>query len=88
MELNLPPGLSECEAVEWNERIAVADGVKIFSSGDVEFGENTKRALRQYLPQIADGFRASEIDKITQSMLQLRATLTREKPQPLEASRV
>ncbi len=85
MELNLPPGLSESDAIEWNERIAVADGVKILSHGDVELGENTKHALRQYLPQIADGFRASEIDKITQSMLQLRARLTREKAQPLEA---
>jgi hypothetical protein len=27
MELNLPPNLSECEAIAWNERIAVADGV-------------------------------------------------------------
>ncbi len=85
MELNLPPELSESEAIEWNGKIALADGVKILSSGDVEFGENTKRALRQYLPQIADGFRAGEIDKITQSMLQLRARLTREKAQPLEA---
>lgn len=86
MELNLPPDLSESDAIEWNERIAVADGVKILSSGDVEFGENTKRALRKYLPQIADGFRASEIEQITQSMLQLRATLTMEKAQPLIAN--
>lgn len=79
MELNLPADLSECEAISWNERIAVADGVKILSNGNVEFGENTKLAFRQYLPQISDGFCAAEIDKITQSMLELRERLAREK---------
>jgi hypothetical protein len=76
MELNLPAGLSEFQAIEWNEKIAVADGVKIFPRGYVEFGEPTKQAFRKYLPQIADGFCASEIDKVTQSMLELRARLT------------
>jgi hypothetical protein len=76
MELNLPPGLSESKAIEWNEKIAVADGVKIFPRGYVEFGEPTKQAFRKYLPQIADGFCASEIDKVTQSMLELRTRLT------------
>ena len=83
MELNLPVDLSECEAIAWNERIAVADGVKIFSNGNVEFGEETKLAFRQCLPQISDGFRASEIDRVTQSMLELRERLTRETAQPL-----
>ncbi|PYP83670.1 MAG: hypothetical protein DMG65_23895 [Candidatus Angelobacter sp. Gp1-AA117] len=85
MELNLPSDLSENEAIAWNERIALADGVKVFSSGNVEFGEETRRALRQYLPQISGGFHASEIDKVTQSMLELRDRLTNEKAQPLEA---
>jgi hypothetical protein len=87
MELNLPANLSECEAIAWNERIAVADGVKIFSNGNVEFAEETKCAFRQYLPQISDGFRASEIDKVTQSMLELREWLTREKAQPLKTNK-
>ena len=85
MELNLPANLPECEAIAWNERIAAADGVKILSNGDVEFAEETKLAFRQYLPQISDGFRASEIDKVTQSMLELRERLTKEKAQPLKS---
>jgi hypothetical protein len=76
MELNLPAGLSEFKAIEWNEKIAFADGVKIFPRGYVEFGEPTKQAFRKYLPHIADGFCASEIDKVTQSMLELRTRLT------------
>jgi hypothetical protein len=84
MELNLPANLSECEAIAWNERIAVADGVKMLSNGNVEFAEETKLAFRQYLPRISDGFRASEIDKVTQSMLELRERLTKEKAQPLK----
>ncbi len=84
MELNLPAHVSECEAISWNERIAVADGVKILSNGNVEFGEETKLAFRQYLPRICDGFRASEIDKVTQSMLELRERLTMEKAQPVK----
>jgi hypothetical protein len=83
MELNLPADLSECEAIAWNERVAAADGVKILPGGYVEFGEPTKQILRQYLPQMADGFCASEIDKVTQPMLELRARLTREKTQSL-----
>ncbi|MGB8128202.1 MAG: potassium transporter TrkA [Candidatus Angelobacter sp.] len=77
MELDLPPDLSEQKAIAWNEKIAVADGVKILPSGYVEFGESTKHAVRQYLPQIPDGFHASEIDKVTRSMLELRARLIR-----------
>lgn len=84
MELNLPANLSECEAIAWNEKIAVADGVKILSNRNVEFGKKTKLAFRQYLPEISDGFLASEIDKVTQSMLELRARLTREKAQPVK----
>ena len=82
MELNLPSDLSEQEAIAWNEKIAIADGVKIHPDGYVEFGEATKHALKQYLPHIAEGFRANEIDKITRSMLELRAKLTGEKAQP------
>jgi hypothetical protein len=76
MELNLPDGLSEAGAISWNEKIAIADGVKILPDGYVEFGEKPRHALRQYLPQISDGFRASEVEKVTQSMLELRARLT------------
>ncbi|HET9182769.1 MAG TPA: hypothetical protein VFP59_11595 [Candidatus Angelobacter sp.] len=85
LQLNLPAGVSECEAIAWNERIAVADGVRILPNGYVEFGEKTKHAFREYLPRIAEGFRASEIDGVTQSMLELRARLASEKPQPIEA---
>jgi hypothetical protein len=76
MELNLPAGISEHQATAWNEKIAVADGVKILPRGYVEFGGPTKQAFRKYLPRIADGFCASEIDKATQSMLEFRARLT------------
>jgi hypothetical protein len=81
LELNLPADLSEAKAIAWNEKIAIADGVKIVPGGCVEFGESAKHALRQYLPHIADGFRVSEIEKGTQSMLELRARLTRQKAQ-------
>jgi hypothetical protein len=56
----------------------------MLSNGNVEFAEETKLAFRQYLPRISDGFRASEIDKVTQSMLELRERLTKEKAQPLK----
>ena len=65
MELNLPADLSEEKAIAWNEKIAVADGVKIHSSGYVESPEPAKHAFKQYLPYIAEGFHAHEIGKIT-----------------------
>jgi len=79
LELNLSADLSEREAIAWNEKMALADGVKILSNGNVEFGEQTQLAFKQYLPKISDGFRASEIDKVTQAMLELRERLAREK---------
>ena len=79
IELNLPADLSEDQAIAWNEKMAVADGVRIHPDGFVQFGEETKQAFRQYLPRISDGFRVSEIDQVTQSMLELRTKLTREK---------
>jgi hypothetical protein len=79
IELNLPADLSQDQAIAWNERIALADGVRVHRDGFVQFGEGTKQAFRQYLPQLSDGFRASEIDRVTQSMLDLRAKLTSEK---------
>ncbi|HKV95698.1 MAG TPA: hypothetical protein VJW20_24350 [Candidatus Angelobacter sp.] len=83
MELNLPDGLSQARAISWNEKIAVADGVRILSNGFVEFGEKPKHAFRKYLPQLSDGFHVSEIEKVAQSMLELRARLTMEKAQSL-----
>jgi len=79
IELNLPADLAEDQAIAWNERIAVADGVKICPDGFVQFAEQTKQAFRQYLPQISDGFHVGEIDQVTQSLLELRAKLTSEK---------
>ena len=76
LKLNLPAEISECKAIAWNEKIAIADGVKILPDGCVELGEETKHAFRQHLPQLSDGFHASEIEKITQSMLELRARLS------------
>jgi hypothetical protein len=86
IELNLPANLSECEAIAWNERVAIADGVKILSRGDVEFTGRTKTAFRQYLPQVADGFHVREIENVTQSMLEVRAQLTSVSGQTLRAN--
>ncbi len=85
LELNLPAGLSESEAIAWNEKMALADGVRIHANGNVEFAGETKLALREYLPRISDGFRAAEIDKVTPAMLDLRPRLRREKAEPVEA---
>jgi hypothetical protein len=79
MELNLPADLPESKAISWNEKIAVADGVRILPDGYVEFGAATKHAFRKHLPEVSDGFHAREIETVTQSMLELRARLTVEK---------
>lgn len=86
MELNLPADLSEREAIAWNEKVAVADGVKILSNGSVEFAEETKRAFRQYLPRLSGCLRAAEMDKATQAMLELRERMTKEQVQTYAGS--
>ncbi|HLJ88465.1 MAG TPA: hypothetical protein VKZ53_16715 [Candidatus Angelobacter sp.] len=79
LQLNLPDDFSEAQAIAWNQKIALADGVKIDSDGSIEFGDAPKQALRQYLPHLADGFRVRDIDQATQALLELRGKLVGER---------
>jgi hypothetical protein len=72
LALNLPADISESAAIEWNQKCAVADGVKVLSLGCVEFSARVKLELSRFLPEIAGSFHASQMAGITHAMLQLR----------------
>jgi hypothetical protein len=75
LQLNLPPDVEEAEAIAWNERCALADGVRVLPSGHVEFSVQVKSALAHYLPEVANGFHVSQMSEVTQRMLEMRQRL-------------
>jgi hypothetical protein len=74
VELRLPDGVSETEAVARNQRFAVADGVQVID-GEVRFAPTVAAALREPAPHLADGFRATELAGACRDLLALRDRL-------------
>jgi hypothetical protein len=75
LRLNLPHDVSEAEAIAWNQRWAVCDGVRLLASGDVEFSTKVENALTQHLPQLACGFHVSQTAEVIRALLELRHRL-------------
>ncbi len=74
IELRLPKDVTEAEAVEWNQRAALHDGVQV-RAGDVVFAPAVEKALRPYLPDRAAGFPVAKIDEVGSELLSLRQRL-------------
>ncbi|MEV0614739.1 hypothetical protein AB0I81_15520 [Nonomuraea sp. NPDC050404] len=75
LRLDLPPGLTRDQAVEWNQRMAAADGVVVRPDGRIVHPPSTARALRPYLPRLAAGFDADETENVADELLALRHRL-------------
>ena len=75
MKLDLPHGVSETDAITWNERAATADGVVISGAGEVAFSPAAQCALRAHACELASGFRVSELGEACAIMLKLRERL-------------
>ncbi|WP_165961046.1 hypothetical protein [Actinocrispum wychmicini] len=75
LTLRLPAGVSESEAVAYNQRAAAADGV-VVADGGVTFGVE----LAGLAPELADGFGVDELPAATAALYALRERLRGEKP--------
>jgi hypothetical protein len=78
IELRLPHGIDAATAIDWNQGMAVHDGVQV-RDGRVAFPSHTAETLRAHLPALADGYPVRDIRSAGEELLELRARL-RAKP--------
>jgi hypothetical protein len=74
VELRLPPGLTQAQAVAHNQRWALVDGV-VVDGQRVRFS-----ASAELPPELADGFDVNDLDAVTQRLHELRERLRGEPP--------
>jgi hypothetical protein len=72
--LDLPNGVSEADAIRWNEQFEDADGVSV-KDGRIIYSPRARDQLKQYGSEIADGFAAADVEAAAQRLHALRARL-------------
>lgn len=75
IELDLPPGVTESDAVRWNRRMAALDGVVVSEDGDVSFSARASEALSEHVGDLAGGFHASDVHDAAAAMIAARERL-------------
>ncbi|MFI9558765.1 hypothetical protein [Nonomuraea endophytica] len=76
IRLRLPYGVEEKEAVEFNQRAALRDGV-VVEDGRVTFAPAAREQLAAAAPDLADGFPVTDLEPVTAAFEQLRTRLRR-----------
>jgi hypothetical protein len=79
LDLDLPPGLSREEAVEWNARFERENGLALFDGGKLRYTGVLEERLREVSPDLAAGFQIGELDQVHEAMVELRARLQAER---------
>ncbi len=72
--LDLPKGVSEADAIRWNEQFEDADGVSV-KDGRVVYSQRARELLKPHGSDIADGFAAVDVEAAAQRLGALRARL-------------
>jgi hypothetical protein len=75
LRLDLPPGVSESEAIAWNTACERENGVLVGADGFVRYTGRVEEALRDVSPAVAAGFAMSEFDAAFEALWQLRTRL-------------
>ena len=86
LALRLPPGVSRDEAIEFNQRAALADGV-VVEGGGVRFGPAATAELERFAPALAAGFPVAELASATAELHALRDRLRTEPPDRAQTHR-
>ncbi len=76
LRLRLPPGLSESEAVAWNESFETRDGVIIDARGNLRYGARLAEALSSVSPSLAEGFHVDDLEDVYSEMTALSQRLS------------
>ena len=74
LRLNLPAGVSEEQAVEWNIRAGERDGITV-RGGQVGYTPWAAEELSRFLPDIAAGWPAEALDEVGDQLIALRQQL-------------
>ncbi|MBS7707741.1 hypothetical protein [Chelatococcus asaccharovorans] len=73
--LDLPPGLTEAEAIAWNRGFDEADGVSVENDGRVVYSAAGQRALARHSAELAQGFNVGAVEEAARELGDLRARL-------------
>ncbi|MFD9940678.1 hypothetical protein ACFWYW_16085 [Nonomuraea sp. NPDC059023] len=76
VRLRLPYGVEEKEAVDFNQRAALRDGV-VVEDGRVTFAPAAREQLAAVAPDLAGGFPVTDLEPATAALDQLRTRLRR-----------
>lgn len=77
--LNLPPGVSRAEAIAWNTRAGLPDGVDVVG-GRVWYAPRAAAELERHLPEVAQGWPVSALDEVLAEFEALRRRLRQAQP--------
>ena len=75
LSLDLPPGLTEQEAVAWNGAFEERNGVVVGSGGEVRYTGRVAEALRAVSPELAAGFAMRDFAAADSALSAVRARL-------------
>lgn len=76
ISLDLPPGVTEEEAIAWNSHFEAENGIIIGSDGAVRYVGRVEAALRAVSPDLAAGFSMSSFDAAYGAMAAVRTRLS------------
>jgi hypothetical protein len=77
LRLDLPAGLSEAEAIAWNDAFERRSGL-VIEDGAARYTGRVEETLRSVSPELAGGFAVRDLDDAYAAMLRLRARLQAE----------
>ena len=78
LKLDLPPGISSNEAIDWNAAFEGDNGVLVEPGGFVSYTGKVEEALGRVSPGVAAGFSMSDFDEAYLAMSALRSRLRAE----------
>ena len=78
LSLNLPPSVSQEEAVAWNARFEEENGLIIGSDRRALYTGVLRDRLARHSPALAEGFDVSDLEEVHRSMQELRIKLQRQ----------
>ena len=75
LSLDLPPGLTQSDAIAWNRAFEERNGLLVSSDGAVTFTGTLRDRLRALSPALAAGFHMRDLEAVHAEMHALRARL-------------
>lgn len=78
LELELPVGLTQAEAIAWNASFEEQNGLIVSPDGWVTFTGILRTKLGEHIPSLRMGFAVGELEAICDELLRLRAALMHE----------